>query len=61
MEFERGNNVVTEGDGDVDTCLVLNCEAAQPITVTVTAQESTVPEARSRLKHQNPEGWVGYL
>lgn len=46
VSFEKSSDRVLESAGPVETCLLLNCEAAKPVDVTISAQESRPPQAR---------------
>jgi hypothetical protein len=49
VEFRMDNYPVLESVGEVETCLILNCQAAQTILVTISAWENTVPEAEGTM------------
>ena len=40
VSFEQPSYSVTESAGQVEACVVLNCEAAQPVTVSVSANSA---------------------
>lgn len=46
VSFEETGYSIMEPDGPVETCVVLNCEAAAPVTVVIAARESQPPQAR---------------
>ena len=47
--FEEENYPVSESVGQVETCLLLNCEAAEPVTVTLSAQENIPADAQGMV------------
>ena len=44
--FEKENYPVSESVGQEETCLLLNCEAAEPVTVTLSAHENIPADAQ---------------
>ena len=44
--FEKESYPVSESVGQVETCLLLNCEAAEPVTVTLSAHENIPADAQ---------------
>ena len=47
--FENENYPVSESVGQVETCLLLNCEAAEPVTVTFSAHENIPADAQGMV------------
>ena len=48
VSFARSEHDVLESEGPVQTCLQMNCEAAKSVTVTLSAQESEMTQARGK-------------
>lgn len=49
VSFKESKTRVLESAGQVESCLRLNCEAAKPVMVTISAQESETPQARGNI------------